>query len=158
MSHPSSLSSTAYTMAKYGMSMCVLGMAEELKSDGIAVNALWPRTGEECLVHTHIVPFPGQFEKASMYCGMYYCMPHIAIATAAVEMLGGDTAVKMSRKPDIMADAAYLILTGDSQEVTGQFFIDDEVLKQHGITNMDQYANVPGQGTSSAVHTSMYSW
>jgi len=61
---PSSLSSAAYTMAKYGMSMCVLGMAEELKSDGIAVNALWPRTGEEHLVHTHIGPFPVQFEKS----------------------------------------------------------------------------------------------
>ena len=87
-----------------------------------------------------------------MYYGMYHCMPYVAIATAAVEMLGGDTAVKMSRKPDIMADAAYLILTGDSQEVTGQFFIDDEVLKQHGITNMDQYANVPGQGASLVAH------
>ena len=77
-------------------------------------------------------------------------MPHIAIATAAIEMLAGDEAVKMSRKPDIVADAAYLILTGDSREVTGQLFIDDEVLKQHGITNMDQYANVPGQGHSTA--------
>ena len=77
-------------------------------------------------------------------------MPHIAIATAAIEMLAGDEAVKMSRKPDIVADTAYLILTGDSREVTGQFFIDDEVLKQHGITNMDQYANVPGQGHSTA--------
>ena len=87
------------------------------------------------------------------YMFVYLCMPHIGIATAAIEMLAGDTAVKMSRKPDIVADAAYLILTGDSREVTGQFFIDDEVLKQHGITNMDQYANVPGQGLSTAIHT-----
>ena len=88
-----------------------------------------------------------------VYMFVYLCMPHIAIATAAIEMLAGDTAVKMSRKPDIVADAAYLILTGDSREVTGQFFIDDEVLKQHGITNMDQYANVPGQRLSTAIHT-----
>ena len=60
-------------------------------------------------------------------------------------MLGGETAVRMSRKPDIMADAAYLVLTRDSREETGQFLIDDEVLKQHGITDMDQYANAPGE-------------
>ena len=59
-------------------------------------------------------------------------------------MLGGDTAVKMSRKPEIMADAAYLILTQDSRSLTGKFLIDDDVLKQHGITDMDQYANAPG--------------
>ena len=68
----------------------------------------------------------------------------IAIATAAIEMLGGDTAVKMSRKPEIMADAAYLILTQDSRSLTGKFLIDDEVLKEHGISDMDQYANAPG--------------
>lgn len=53
--------------------------------------------------------------------------------------------MRMSRKPDIMADAAYLVLTRDSREETGQFLIDDEVLKQHGVTDMDQYANVPGK-------------
>ena len=68
----------------------------------------------------------------------------IAIATAAIEMLGGDTAVKMSRKPEIMADAAYLILTQDSRSLTGKFLIDDEVLTEHGISDMDQYANAPG--------------
>jgi citronellol/citronellal dehydrogenase len=81
----------AYTMAKYGMSMCVLGMAEELKPFGIGVNALWPRTG---------------------------------IATAAVKnLLGGDTAMRISRTDEILADAAYVILTSDSKKTTGNFFI-----------------------------------
>ena len=98
----------AYTMAKYGMSMCVLGMAEEFKNDSIAVNALWPRT---------------------------------SIATAAVRnLLGGKSAVRHSRKPEIVADAAYLILTKLSKECTGNFFIDDEILKEHGITDLDKYA------------------
>ncbi|XP_065905672.1 hydroxysteroid dehydrogenase-like protein 2 [Dysidea avara] len=98
----------AYTMAKYGMSMCVLGMSEELKPDGIAVNALWPRT---------------------------------AIATAAMEMLAGDEGMKMSRPPDIMADA---ILQHTCDQMTGQFLIDDDVVKKAGITDLDQYANSPG--------------
>lgn len=102
----------AYTMSKYGMSMCVLGMAEEFKNDGIAVNALWPRT---------------------------------AIATAAVQnLLGGKTAVKHSRKPEIVADAAYIILTKPSKEVSGNFFIDDEVLIENGVTDLSKYSVVPG--------------
>ncbi|MFW9945724.1 MAG: SDR family oxidoreductase [Candidatus Odinarchaeota archaeon] len=102
----------AYTMSKYGMSMCVLGMAEEFKRDGIAVNALWPRT---------------------------------AIATAAVKnLLGGKAAVNHSRKPEIVADAAYFILTKPSRECTGNFFIDDEVLIEHGITDLGKYSVVPG--------------
>ncbi|MGB5910399.1 MAG: NAD(P)-dependent oxidoreductase [Promethearchaeia archaeon] len=102
----------AYTMSKYGMSMCVLGMAEEFKKEGIAVNGLWPRT---------------------------------AIATAAVKnLLGGKTAVKHSRKPEIIADAAYFILTEPSRECTGNFFIDDEVLIEHGITDLGKYSVVPG--------------
>jgi len=101
----------AYTISKYGMSMCVLGMAEEFKKDGIAVNALWPRT---------------------------------AIATAAVKnLLGGGTAVKHSRKPEIVADAAYIILTRSSTEYTGNFFIDDEVLIENGITDLGKYSVVP---------------
>lgn len=101
----------AYTMAKYGMSMCVLGMAAELKSDNIAVNALWPRT---------------------------------AIYTAAVEMLSGSTeAKKLSRNPEIMADAAYAVLSRSVQNCTGQFLVDDEVLRQEGITDFDQYASDP---------------
>jgi len=102
----------AYTMAKYGMSMCVLGMAEELRHKKIAVNALWPRT---------------------------------AIATAAVQnLLGGDAAIAGCRTPDIMADAAYAILTRPSTEHTGQFFVDDEVLRSVGVTDLTKYAVTPG--------------
>ncbi|XP_050079467.1 hydroxysteroid dehydrogenase-like protein 2 [Anopheles maculipalpis] len=100
----------AYTMAKYGMSMCVLGMAKEFESANIAVNALWPRT---------------------------------AIHTAAMEMLTGKESDQFSRKPDIMADAAYAILSKEPRAVTGKFLIDDEVLKAEGITDMKQYACVP---------------
>ena len=100
----------AYTMAKYGMSMCVLGMAEEFKRDKVAVNALWPRT---------------------------------AIDTAALQMIPGiDTAA--CRKPEILADAAYEILNRPSAECTGNFFVDDEVLAEAGVTNLDKYAVVPG--------------
>jgi citronellol/citronellal dehydrogenase len=98
----------AYTMAKYGMSMCVLGMAGEFREAGVAVNALWPRT---------------------------------TIATAAIRnLLGGEEIVRRSRKPEIMADAAYLILTRLSRESTGNFFIDEDVLRAVGITDFDQYA------------------
>lgn len=100
----------AYTMAKYGMSMCVLGHAEEFRSDGIAVNALWPRT---------------------------------AIDTAALQMIPG-IRPEHCRKPEIMADAAYLVLTADARTATGNFFIDDEVLAQAGVTDLDQYSVVPG--------------
>ncbi|MBZ4372339.1 NAD(P)-dependent oxidoreductase [Corallococcus sp. AS-1-6] len=102
----------AYTIAKYGMSLCALGMAEELKDDGIAVNTLWPRT---------------------------------VIATAAVQnLLGGDDTIKGSRKPEIMADAAYAILTKPSRSFTGNFCIDEEVLRAAGVTNFDAYQSVPG--------------
>jgi citronellol/citronellal dehydrogenase len=101
----------AYTMAKFGMSMCVLGMAGELRSAGIAVNALWPRT---------------------------------TIATSAVQnLLGGDAVVRGSRKPAIMADAAYAILTKPSRELTGKFLIDDEVLAAEGKTDLSEYAVDP---------------
>lgn len=100
----------AYTMAKYGMSMCVLGMSEEFRRDGIAVNALWPRT---------------------------------AIDTAALQMIPGiDTAA--CRKPEILADAAHVILNRSVAEATGQFFVDDEVLASVGVTDLDKYAVVPG--------------
>ncbi|XP_023218470.1 hydroxysteroid dehydrogenase-like protein 2 [Centruroides sculpturatus] len=102
----------AYTMAKYGMSMCVLGMAEEFKNDGIAVNALWPKT---------------------------------AISTAAMEMLGGKEVAKSCRKPEILADAAYAILVKDSKTFTGNFCIDEHILKESGIQNFDQYAVEPGK-------------
>jgi citronellol/citronellal dehydrogenase len=102
----------AYTMAKFGMSLCVLGMAGELRGDGIAVNAIWPRT---------------------------------VIATAAVQnLLGGDSTVRGSRTPEIMADAAYAIITKPSREFTGNFCIDDEVLKKEGVTDLSKYASVPG--------------
>jgi citronellol/citronellal dehydrogenase len=97
----------AYTMAKYGMSLCVLGMAEEFRSAGVAVNALWPRS---------------------------------TIATAAVQnLLGGDTMMRGSRKPDIMADAAHVILGSASRECSGNFFIDDLVLRDAGVTDFEQY-------------------
>ena len=70
---------------------------------------------------------------------------HTAISTAALDMLAGETGTRMSRKPDIMADAAYLILSQNNRDLTGQFLIDDDVLRQHGVTDLDQYANVPGQ-------------
>jgi citronellol/citronellal dehydrogenase len=102
----------AYTMAKFGMSMCVLGMAEELRPDGIAVNALWPKT---------------------------------VIATAAVQnLLGGDATIQRSRKPEIMADAAHAILTRPSRSCTGNFFVDEEVLREEGVTDFDGYAMTPG--------------
>ena len=96
----------AYTMSKYGMSLCVLGMAEEFRSQGIAFNALWPRT---------------------------------AIDTAAIVYLGGPAVAPLCRKPDIVADAAYAILTRDSRACTGNFFIDDEVLRDAGVTDFAQY-------------------
>jgi citronellol/citronellal dehydrogenase len=101
----------AYTMAKFGMSMCVLGMAEEFKAKGIAVNALWPRT---------------------------------TIATAAVRnLLGGDNMVQASRKPDILADAAHAILIKPSRECTGNFFVDEDVLKAEGLIDLSGYAVDP---------------
>jgi citronellol/citronellal dehydrogenase len=101
----------AYTMAKYGMSMCVLGMAGEFEGL-VAFNALWPRT---------------------------------AIATAAIQnLLGGDVAIAHSRKPQIIADAAYYILKRDFKTCTGNFFLDDEVLRTEGVTDLSLYAMTPG--------------
>lgn len=98
----------AYTMAKFGMSMCTLGMSAEFAKDGIAVNSLWPLT---------------------------------AIDTAAVRnLLGGETVAAMSRSPEIMADAAHAILTRPSRETTGNFFIDEEVLRAEGVTDFSVYA------------------
>jgi citronellol/citronellal dehydrogenase len=103
----------AYTMAKFGMSMCVLGMAGEFRSAGIAFNALWPRT---------------------------------TIATAAINnLLGGANMMKASRKPEIMADAAHVIFNRPSRECTGNFFIDDDVLKSAGKTDLSEYAVDPSQ-------------
>ncbi len=100
----------AYTIAKYGMSMCTLGMAEEFRGDAVAVNSLWPRT---------------------------------IIATAAVQnLLGGDAAMARSRRPEIMADAAHAIFCRPSSETTGNFFIDDEVLADAGVSDLSGYAYV----------------
>lgn len=102
----------AYTISKYGMSMCVLGLAEELRPDGIAVNAVWPKT---------------------------------AIHTAATEMLmGAEQSQGAGRKPSIMADAAYAILTKPSRSFTGNFCIDELLLRQEGVRDFEQYSCVPG--------------
>jgi len=100
----------AYTISKYGMSMCVLGMAEEFRDAGIGVNALWPRT---------------------------------VIATAAVAMLGGTVSLLNCRKPEIVADAAHAILVRRASHCTGNFFIDEEVLAQEGVTDFSSYAYEP---------------
>jgi citronellol/citronellal dehydrogenase len=97
-----------YTIAKYGMSMCTLGMAAEFADDGIAFNSLWPRT---------------------------------IIATAAVQnLLGGDEAMRRSRKPEIVADAAHAILTRPSRECTGNLFLAEDVLAEEGITDLSAYS------------------
>ena len=101
----------AYTMAKYGMSLCVLGMAEELRDQGIAVNALWPRT---------------------------------VIATSALNLLGGDETARHGRRPEIVADAALAILRRDAKGCTGNFFIDEEVLRAEGVIDFGRYAVAPG--------------
>jgi citronellol/citronellal dehydrogenase len=101
----------AYTMAKFGMSMCVLGMAEEFRPRGVAFNALWPRT---------------------------------TVATAAVQnLLGGDEMVRHSRTPDIMADAAYAIFSKPAKQCTGNFFIDEDLLRAEGVTDFTRYAVDP---------------
>jgi citronellol/citronellal dehydrogenase len=101
----------AYTMAKYGMSLCVLGMAEEFRERGVAINALWPRT---------------------------------VIHTAALAMIPGVEAAGC-RTPEIMADAAHAVLTTPSRERSGQFLIDEEVLRKVGVSDFERYAVEPGQ-------------
>ena len=103
----------AYTISKYNMSLCVLGLSAELKRDGIAVNALWPRT---------------------------------TIATAAVaNLLGGDKLMRASRKADILADAAHVILTKPSREFSGNFCIDDTLLWENGRREFDHYRIDPSE-------------
>jgi citronellol/citronellal dehydrogenase len=102
-----------YTIAKYGMSLCTLGLAEELEDRRIAANSLWPRT---------------------------------LIATAAVlNLLGGEAAMNQSRTPEIVSDAAHAILTRPAAECTGNFFIDDEVLAEEGVTDFEQYRAGTGE-------------
>ena len=103
----------AYTIAKYGMSMCVLGMAEEFKDDGIGINALWPRT---------------------------------VIATSALTLLpGARDQLERTRKPEIMADAAHAILLRDATTTTGNFYLDEDVLRKTGTTDFSVYAVKEGE-------------
>ena len=107
-----------YTLSKYGMSLCTLGLSEELREFGIAANSLWPRT---------------------------------TIATDAIQnLLGGDEAVRSARSPDIVADAAYLVLTRPARECTGNFFIDDDVLRSAGISDLEPYRAVADGGPLDA--------
>lgn len=101
----------AYTMSKFGMSMCVLGMAEEFRKDGIAFNALWPKT----LINTAAVSY----------------------------LLGKSKAAQITRKPEIVADAAYFIFAKNSRDCTGNFFVDEDVLKNEGITDLSKYLVLP---------------
>jgi citronellol/citronellal dehydrogenase len=104
---------TAYSMAKFGMSLVVLGLAGELRPKGIAVNALWPRT---------------------------------TIATSAIKnLLGGDRVMRMSRTPEIMADAAYLIFQKRAKTFTGRFLIDDTFLASEGVTDFEKYRVDPNE-------------
>jgi citronellol/citronellal dehydrogenase len=108
-SHP------AYTLAKFGMSLCTLAHAQEFRNSGIAVNALWPLT---------------------------------TIATAAVSNVIEKKGATRSRTPEIMADAAWLIVTSPALKVTGQFFIDEEVLRAHGVQDLSKYdVGPPGPRT-----------
>ncbi|HUA03953.1 MAG TPA: NAD(P)-dependent oxidoreductase [Solirubrobacteraceae bacterium] len=101
-----------YTLAKYGMSLCALGLAAEFRDAGVASNTLWPRT---------------------------------LIATAAVQnLLGGDEAMARARRPEIYADSAYAVITRPSRECTGNMYLCEDVLADEGITDLDQYAYVPG--------------
>lgn len=102
----------AYTLSKFGMSMCVLGLSEELRDRGIGVNALWPRT---------------------------------VIATAALNLLGGDELARHGRKPEVVADAAVAILRRDPRSCTGNFFIDEDVLRAEGETDLERYAVAKGE-------------
>ncbi len=102
----------AYTMAKYGMSMCVLGMAQEFRAEGIAVNALWPRN---------------------------------VIATAALAMIpGARDLLDRARRPEIMADAAHVVVTRNARTTSGNFFLDEDVLREAGVTDFARYAVKPG--------------
>ena len=109
----------AYSISKFGMSLCALGMAREFAQDGIAVNCLWPRT---------------------------------TIATSAIEFNFPESIYRASRKPEIVADAAYQIFRRSSRECSGNFFIDEEVLSMTGVTDFEQYAVTP----NSPLHTDLF--
>jgi len=101
----------AYTLSKYGMSLCVRGLAAELAADGVAVNALWPRT---------------------------------VIDTAALRLLGDRFPPERTRRPEIVADAAHVVLTTPSRQLSGRFLIDEEVLRGAGVEDLERYAVEPG--------------
>jgi citronellol/citronellal dehydrogenase len=106
------LTPTAYMMAKFGMTLCALGIAEEMRDEGIASNTLWPRT---------------------------------LVATAAVQnLLGGDEAMARARKPDVYADAAYVILNKPSREYTGNSVLCEDVLFESGVTDLSVYDCIAG--------------
>jgi citronellol/citronellal dehydrogenase len=105
--------STGYSIAKFGMSLVVLGLAGELREKGIAVNALWPR---------------------------------VTIATAAIKnLLGGERVMRMSRTPEIMADAAYAVFHKPAKSFTGHFLIDDSFLVGEGVTDFERYRAAPDE-------------
>ncbi|MBS4729070.1 NAD(P)-dependent oxidoreductase [Mycobacterium sp. SM1] len=109
---PKWLRPTAYMMAKFGMTLCALAIAEEMRADGIASNTLWPRT---------------------------------LIATAAVQnLLGGDEAMARARKPEVYADAAYVILNKPARDYTGNSALCEDVLLESGVTDLSVYDVVPG--------------
>ena len=111
---------TAYTISKFGMSMCTIGMSAEFKQYGLAVNSLWPKT---------------------------------VIDTDALRLIpGGDQIRKQGRTPQIMADAAHAILTSDSREHTGNFYIDEELLRSRGATEFEHYAVEPGTALLSDIY------
>lgn len=102
----------AYTLSKYGMSLCTLGLAREFEGQGVSVNSLWPKT---------------------------------TIATAAIaNLLGGAAMLERCRKPDIVADAAHYLLTRPKGSVTGRFCIDEDLLREAGVDDFEQYAVKPG--------------
>jgi len=103
--------SLAYTLSKYGMSLCTLGLAHELRDLGIAVNSLWPRT---------------------------------YVATAAVALIGGSELASRSRTPEIMADAAYAILSRSAGGCTGRFYLDEDALEEYGVHDLRPYSVEPG--------------
>jgi citronellol/citronellal dehydrogenase len=106
------LKPTAYMMAKFGMTLCALGIAEEMRAAGIASNTLWPRT---------------------------------LVATAAVQnLLGGDEAMGRARKPDVYADAAYVVLNKPAGSYTGQSLLCEDVLLESGVSDLSLYDCVPG--------------
>jgi hypothetical protein len=145
----------AYTMAKYGMSIFVTGMAEEFRSDGIAVNALWPKSGTGKIFFFYrgacislIVELFLHLEHCMTQFYLFVFSFFLAIRTSATEMRAKqmsreDIALLLKLKlriPDVTADAAYAIVTRDSRSYTQHFCIDEDILREEGITDFEPYA------------------